>query len=62
METFDIRHQNRTLEKKIAWLQKTKSVSAPDKKIIFDFDQDNVARGLSIYRGIKYLIHDEVKC
>ena len=56
MGEFDIHRQKRTLEKKIAWLGKTKSVSVPDKKLIFDFDQDNVARGLSLCRRIKYLI------
>ncbi|MCX6772431.1 MAG: tyrosine-type recombinase/integrase [Candidatus Micrarchaeota archaeon] len=56
MGEFDIHRQKRTLEKKLAWLQKTKSVSPADKKLIFDFDQDNVARGLSLCRRIKYLI------
>ena len=56
MGEFDIHHQKRTLEKKLAWLHKTKSVSPADRKLIFDFDQDSVARGLSLCRRIKYLI------
>lgn len=56
MGEFDVHHQKRTLEKKLGWLTKTKSVSSPDKRLIFDFDRDSVARGLSICRRIKYLI------
>jgi len=56
MGEFDVHHQKRTLQKKLSWLAKTKSVSSPDKRLIFDFDRDSVARGLSLCRRIKYLI------
>ena len=56
METFDIHRHRPKLVKKLDSIRKARDILPQDKKLIFDFHQDGIARGLSLSRSLKYLI------